>query len=66
MKKSLSLEYNSTREKLKFSEYGRSVQKLINYAKSLESKAQRQAVVEEVIEIINQLNETLADRSGRT
>ncbi len=56
MKKSLSLEYNSTREKLKFSEYGRSVQKLINYAKSLESKAQRQAVVEEVIEIINQLN----------
>jgi hypothetical protein len=56
MKKSLSLEYNSTREKLKFSEYGRSVQKLINYAKSIESKAQRQAVVEEVIEIINQLN----------
>jgi hypothetical protein len=58
MKKSLSLEYNSTRDKLKFSEYGRSVQKLINYAKTLESKEERQAVVEEIVEIINQLEST--------
>ncbi|MBK9564858.1 MAG: DUF4290 domain-containing protein [Saprospiraceae bacterium] len=56
MKKSLSLEYNSTREKLKFSEYGRSVQKLISYAKTLETKAERQAAIEEIVEIINQLN----------
>ena len=56
MKKSLSLEYNSTREKLKFSEYGRSVQKLISYAKTLETKAERQAAIEEMVEIINQLN----------
>ncbi|MBK8348977.1 MAG: DUF4290 domain-containing protein [Saprospiraceae bacterium] len=56
MKKSLSLEYNSTRDKLQFSEYGRSVQKLIQYAKSIESKAERQRVVEEIVELINQLN----------
>ena len=56
MKKSLSLEYNSTRDKLIFSEYGRSVQKLIQYAKTVENKDERQAVVEEIVELINQLN----------
>ncbi len=56
MKKSLSLEYNSTRDKLIFSEYGRSVQKLIQYAKTVEKKEERQAVVEEIVELINQLN----------
>lgn len=56
MKKSLSLEYNSMRDKLIFSEYGRSVQKLVNYAKRLENKGERQAAVEEIVEIINQLN----------
>ncbi|MBK8517753.1 MAG: DUF4290 domain-containing protein [Saprospiraceae bacterium] len=56
MKKSLSLEYNSTRDKLIFSEYGRSVQKLIQYAKTIESHDERQAVVEEIVELINQLN----------
>lgn len=56
MKKSLSLEYNSTRDKLLFSEYGRSVQKLIQYAKTVEKKEERQQVVEEIVELINQLN----------
>ncbi|MBK8624216.1 MAG: DUF4290 domain-containing protein [Saprospiraceae bacterium] len=56
MKKVLSLEYNSTRDKLLFSEYGRSVQKLIAYAKTLENRDERQRVVEEIVELINQLN----------
>lgn len=56
LKKTLSLEYNSTRDKLLFSEYGRSVQKLIQYAKTLEKKEERQAVIEEIVELINQLN----------
>ncbi|MFZ1751954.1 MAG: DUF4290 domain-containing protein [Saprospiraceae bacterium] len=56
MKKSLSLEYNSTRDKLQFSEYGRSVQKLIQYAKTVDNKDMRQAIVEEIVELINQLN----------
>ena len=56
MKKSLSLEYNSTRDNLQFAEYGRSVQKLIQYAKTLEKKEERQRVVEEIVELINQLN----------
>lgn len=56
MKKLLSLEYNSTRDKLLFSEYGRSVQKLIQYAKTLDKKEERQRVIEEIVELINQLN----------
>lgn len=53
---SMSLEYNSTRDKLLFSEYGRSVQKLIRYAKTVESREERQRIVEEIVELINQLN----------
>lgn len=56
MKKVLSLEYNSTRDNLLFSEYGRSVQKLVAYAKTIENKEERQRVVEEIVELINQLN----------
>ncbi len=54
--KLLSLEYNSTREKLIFLEYGRSIQKLIAYAKSIENREERQRVVEEIVDLINQLN----------
>lgn len=56
MKKSLGLEYNSMRENLIFSEYGRSIQKLVQYAKSRENKEERQAIIESIVEIINQLN----------
>ncbi len=56
MKKLLSLEYNSTRDKLIFSEYGRSVQKLVQYAKTVETREERQRIIESIVEIINQLN----------
>lgn len=54
--KQLSLEYNSTREKLVFLEYGRSIQKLIKYAKTVENREERQSIVEEIVALINQLN----------
>lgn len=44
------------RENLVFSEYGRSIQKLVQYARTRESKEERQAIVESIVEIINQLN----------
>lgn len=56
MKKILSLEYNSTRDKLQYSEYGRCVQKLVQYAKTVKNKEERQRVIEEIVELINQLN----------
>ena len=55
-RKSMGLEYNSTRDKLLFSEYGRCVQKLVRYAKTVENVEERQRVVEEIVELINQLN----------
>lgn len=57
-KPALSLEYNSTRDKLLFSEYGRCVQKMINYAKGIEDRAERQKYIEAIIELINQMNPT--------
>ena len=51
-----SLEYNSSREKLIISEYGRHVQKLIIHAKKIENKEERQAFVESIINLMHQMN----------
>jgi hypothetical protein len=50
------LEYNSSRENLTISEYGRHVQKLIKHAKTIEKKEERQAFVESVINLMHQMN----------
>lgn len=50
------LEYNSSRENLTISEYGRHVQKLIKHAKTIEDKEERQAFVESVIDLMHQMN----------
>lgn len=50
------LEYNSSRENLTISEYGRHVQKLIKHAKSIEDKEERQAFVEAIIDLMHQMN----------
>jgi len=51
----LDIEYNSQRENLIISEYGRHVQKLINHAKSIEDREQRQKFIEGVIELMYQM-----------
>ena len=56
MAKHLDIEYNSQRENLIISEYGRHVQKLIQHAKSIEDKDTRQRFVEGVIELMYQMN----------
>ena len=50
------LEYNSARENLTISEYGRHVQKLIKHAKTIEDKEERQAFVEAIIDLMHQMN----------
>jgi Domain of unknown function (DUF4290) len=55
-RRTLSLEYNSTRDNLKFYEYGRIIQKMVEHAKTIEDKQKRQAVVETIVELIHQLN----------
>ena len=49
------LEYNSSRENLTISEYGRHIQKLIGKAKSIEDKEQRQHFVEAIIDLMHQM-----------
>jgi hypothetical protein len=50
-----NLEYNSGREKLIIPEYGRNVQKLLNYARTIEDKDQRQLFVEMVVKLMEQI-----------
>lgn len=52
----LSLEYNSTREKLYYPEYGRFIQKLVHHCKTIESKEDRQSVAEVIIDMMQQMN----------
>jgi hypothetical protein len=50
------MEYNSRREELIISEYGRHVQGLIFHAKTIEDKEYRQHFVEKVVSLMDQMN----------
>jgi hypothetical protein len=52
---SMNLEYNSNREKLTISEYGRHVQNLVQYAMTIEDDVQRQLFVEMIINLMYQI-----------
>ncbi|MDX1408084.1 MAG: DUF4290 domain-containing protein [Saprospiraceae bacterium] len=49
------LEYNSNRERLIIPEYGRHVQKMLDYARTIEDKEQRQLFVEMVVRLMEQM-----------
>ena len=49
------MEYNSKRENLEIAEYGRHVQKMIDHAKTIEDKEQRQFFMEMVVEMMGQI-----------
>jgi hypothetical protein len=50
------MEYNSSREELIMPEYGRNVQKLIQYAKTVENPEKRHQVVLQIIDLMFQMN----------
>ena len=50
------MEYNSQRESIKLREYGRSIQKLVNFAKTIEKKEDRQDVAEHILSIMGGIN----------
>jgi len=56
MNTKLSMEYNSEREELIIPEYGRHIQKLIQYARTVEDDKERQAVAEQVVQLMMQMN----------
>jgi len=51
----MNLEYNSHREPLIISEYGRHVQKLIEYATTIEDNEQRQLFVDMIVNLMYQI-----------
>jgi hypothetical protein len=50
------MEYNSQKEDLVIAEYGRNVQNLINYAKSIEDKEKRQFYAEAIVNLMHLMN----------
>lgn len=55
------LEYNTEREHLIIPEYGRHLQKMINYAKSRETKEERNKVAKAIIAVMGNLQPHLRD-----
>ena len=50
------MDYNTSKEFLKIREYGRNVQNLVNYAKTIEDRKERTRVAKYIIELMSQLN----------
>lgn len=50
------MEYNSQKDQLIISEYGRNVQNLIEYAKTIEEDEKRQVFVEGLVDLMHQMN----------
>lgn len=57
----IDLEYNSTRPDLSLPEYGRNVQKMINFCMTVEDKEERNKVAQAIIKVMGQLNPHLRD-----
>ena len=55
------LEYNSTRPDLALPEYGRNVQKMVSFCKSVEEREERNKVAQAIIKVMGQLNPHLRD-----
>jgi len=55
------MEYNTTRDKLIISEYGRNVQKLVRYAFTIEDREKRTKFAKVIIQIMGQMNPAARD-----
>lgn len=56
-----SMEYNTQRNKLIIPEYGRNIQRMIEYAKALPTKEERNKAARAIIDVMGQLNPHLRD-----
>lgn len=54
--KTFDLLYNSEKDELKISEYGRNIQNLVAYAKAVDDKPRRNEVVREIVNLVNIMN----------
>jgi hypothetical protein len=57
------MEYNTTRELLPITEYGRNVKKMIDYAVSVEDREKRNKLAKAIVAVMSQLNTQMRDNS---
>ena len=57
------MEYNTQREQLKISDYGRNVVKMIDYAKRLDDREERNKMANVIIDVMAQLNPKIKERT---
>ena len=50
------IEYNTAREEMKIPEYGRNIQKMIEYAKTIADKEERNRAANSIIKVMGQVN----------
>ena len=55
------MEYNSAREQLLMPEYGRNIQKMVQYAMSLEDREERSKLARSIVSVMAQLNPQMRD-----
>ena len=53
------MEYNTDRTQLKIPEYGRNVQRMVDYCLTIEDKEHRSKVAQSIIDVIGNLNQLL-------
>ncbi len=57
------MEYNTQREQLKITDYGRNVSKMIAYAKTLEDRDERTRLARLIVEVMGQVNPKVRERA---
>lgn len=57
----MSFDYNTTRPKMILPEYGRNVQKLVEYVKNIEDRDQRTHYAKILVELMRQVNPSIKD-----
>lgn len=55
------MEYNTSREKLIITEYGRNIQKMIQHAQTFEDKEERSKIARQIVGVMAMLNPALRD-----
>lgn len=60
------MEYNTARELMKIPEYGRNIQKMIEYAKTLEGREERNKAANSIIKVMGQVNPALKGNEDLT
>ena len=55
------MEYNTTRSELTISEYGRNIQKMIEYILTIESKEKRTRLATFIVEVMSQMHPKVKD-----